>query len=968
MIDPLQRFTLSIANDPDLFPEEEWIIERNAPRWIYFTYRHKKMPEQGFKLHISATPHSALKILQQIIPILASHKVAFKFCSSIKNLISLLNGDDGITQIGKFITVYPYDSDQAVGLAIELDKATQEFIGPAIPFERSLRENSIVHYRFGSFITNDIQQDNGEVVPAIRTPSGTYIADIRGNPSKMPSWVEDPFLNRGITTWLKKYRPILRDRYLRLEILHKHVKGILWIGIDLDQDDAPIIAIKESNYGYMSDPMGRDSMYYMKKELIYLQRLGDCTFCPKVIDYWEGDRESYLIYQFIDGITLKSYIRNLSLLGKHLSENLIIDWAYQLCSILDQIHEQGLVYRDLKTANIIINKEGRLQLIDYEFVAEIGDRECSGAGSIGYMSPQQKKNLPPSIHDDIYSFGAVLFSMVSMIDPAGLPSHWRIKDHLSFFNGHISRGIQDLILGCLQSNYHKRVCDTNSIKKYLTSCEKRCPQVKYRPRTTRSPNYQQIAINIGELLCNSAEVLKDCCYLKSRTSFDNAIPLRDIYSGNSGIGIFLVELANVSRNHEFLYYAEGIAKWLQYNNGPLRTEVPLPGLFIGEAGVGLFFLRLYQATREEDYLALAKQKSDQISSIEPKYADLMAGAAGIGLFNLILADVTSEKKYFDRANHMAQYLLNSMQIDNSGGLVWRVPNTSSYPYFGFAHGSAGIAYFILEMAEVTKDRTYLECVIKIADWLRTQATDALNDGSGLNWRTREGDDYGLYWCHGATGIDQFFLRAYEVLVNNEYYDSFLRATRTVYKGGKWLGITQCHGLSGSIEFIVDVFQITKDCRILQESIEFVFFSGEEQGQWGTKHYAQYIQENKVDLNWLINLDMVGSPPSNQKRVIIERDMGNKVSNNDGDSQVFGEYMKQMAAKYTDLQAAFGHIYDSDYMPFEALGYVVTGLYDDGQISTTYHSKNDVVSTLNIDYIVSVTKLALATILNRCYKQ
>jgi peptidase M28-like protein len=154
---------------------------------------------------------------------------------------------------------------------------------------------------------------------------------------------------------------------------------------------------------------------------------------------------------------------------------------------------------------------------------------------------------------------------------------------------------------------------------------------------------------------------------------------------------------------------------------------------------------------------------------------------------------------------------------------------------------------------------------------------------------------------------------------------------------------------------------------LHESIEFVFFSGEEQGQWGSKHYAQHIQENKVDLNWLINLDMVGSPPSNQKRVIIERDMGNKVSNNDRDSQVFGEYMKQMAAKYTDLQAAFGHIYDSDYMLFEALGYVVTGLYDEGQISTTYHSKNDVVSTLNIDYIVSVTKLALATILNRCYK-
>jgi hypothetical protein len=151
---------------------------------------------------------------------------------------------------------------------------------------------------------------------------------------------------------------------------------------------------------------------------------------------------------------------------------------------------------------------------------------------------------------------------------------------------------------------------------------------------------------------------------------------------------------------------------------------------------------------------------------------------------------------------------------------------------------------------------------------------------------------------------------------------------------------------------------------LRHTIQFVFFSGEEQGQWGSKHYAQHIKENGVDLYLLVNLDMVGSPPSGQKKVIIERDMGNKESNNDRDSQTFGEYMMQMAAKYTDLQTAFGPIYDSDYMPFEALGYVVTGLYDEGQLNSTYHSKDDVASTLNIDYIVSVTKLALATILTR----
>jgi Zn-dependent M28 family amino/carboxypeptidase len=44
---------------------------------------------------------------------------------------------------------------------------------------------------------------------------------------------------------------------------------------------------------------------------------------------------------------------------------------------------------------------------------------------------------------------------------------------------------------------------------------------------------------------------------------------------------------------------------------------------------------------------------------------------------------------------------------------------------------------------------------------------------------------------------------------------------------------------------------------LQQSIQFVFFSGEEQGQWGSRNYAQYLNENKTELHRLINLDMVG---------------------------------------------------------------------------------------------------------------
>jgi Zn-dependent M28 family amino/carboxypeptidase len=98
---------------------------------------------------------------------------------------------------------------------------------------------------------------------------------------------------------------------------------------------------------------------------------------------------------------------------------------------------------------------------------------------------------------------------------------------------------------------------------------------------------------------------------------------------------------------------------------------------------------------------------------------------------------------------------------------------------------------------------------------------------------------------------------------------------------------------------------------LEYNIQFAFFSGEEQGLWGSRSYAQHIKDNNVHLHLLLNLDMVGRPPSNNRKVIIERDIDNSVSTNDLESLRFARMMEYMAINYTDLQVALGPIYSSD---------------------------------------------------------
>jgi hypothetical protein len=152
---------------------------------------------------------------------------------------------------------------------------------------------------------------------------------------------------------------------------------------------------------------------------------------------------------------------------------------------------------------------------------------------------------------------------------------------------------------------------------------------------------------------------------------------------------------------------------------------------------------------------------------------------------------------------------------------------------------------------------------------------------------------------------------------------------------------------------------------LEKTIQLAFFSGEEQGLWGSKHYSKQLKDNNVNIHRLINLDMVGFHQTNGKpTVIIERDMGNAVRTNDQDSQTFGEMMERMASHYTNLDVILGPIYDSDYMPFEALGYVTVGSYDGGATdeNTHYHSTTDEISFVDMDYVVSITKMVLATVL------
>jgi hypothetical protein len=150
---------------------------------------------------------------------------------------------------------------------------------------------------------------------------------------------------------------------------------------------------------------------------------------------------------------------------------------------------------------------------------------------------------------------------------------------------------------------------------------------------------------------------------------------------------------------------------------------------------------------------------------------------------------------------------------------------------------------------------------------------------------------------------------------------------------------------------------------LKNSIKFVLFSGEEQGQWGSRNYAKHLHDNNIKIDLLINLDMIGYPPQGSNKVAVEYDLGNRVLVNDRYSNVVAEFIKHIAQEYTNLEAVLASLGKSDYTPFEAFGHTVIGIHDGGsEQNPNYHSSSDTPNTLDIQYLSSTTKLVLATIL------
>jgi len=248
----------------------------------------------------------------------------------------------------------------------------------------------------------------------------------------------------------------------------------------------------------------------------------------------------------------------------------------------------------------------------------------------------------------------------------------------------------------------------------------------------------------------------------------------------------------------------------------------LAGLYVGEAGVSAALLRAGQVLADDALITAASFRSAAIATLPFASPDLMNGTAGRLRFHLLLWDETENAEHLGHAVDAGEHLLTSSQEAGPGQRTWVIPpgygDFSGKAPLGYAHGAAGVADALLDLFEATRDNRYRRVAQEAARWIAEYAVPALEDGTGLAWpMCVGGNPMPAYWCHGAAGIGRFFLHAAALDLLPEAAALWTGAARSTAHGTRWAGPTQCHGLSGNIEFLLDAYQASGDNTYLADA-------------------------------------------------------------------------------------------------------------------------------------------------------
>ncbi len=232
------------------------------------------------------------------------------------------------------------------------------------------------------------------------------------------------------------------------------------------------VAIKILPAEFARDP---DRLLRFRREAEVLAALNHPNI-GAIYDFQEADDRQFLVMELVEGETLADRLRR----GLPAIEE-TLDIGAQICEALDAAHDKGIIHRDLKPANITIANDGRVKVLDFGLAKALEPARADGTmansptlsltatqagvilGTAAYMSPEQAKGFEVDRRSDIFSFGCVLYEMVTGRQafqgetvPDVLASVLVRETDLGVIAPTLNPRLSELLQRCLQKNPKRR--------------------------------------------------------------------------------------------------------------------------------------------------------------------------------------------------------------------------------------------------------------------------------------------------------------------------------------------------------------------------------------------------------------------------------------------------------------------------------------------------------------------------------
>ncbi|OZF36872.1 hypothetical protein CH294_10815 [Rhodococcus sp. 14-2483-1-1] len=662
---------------PESSPSENVFGDAAAPdgwvrvtqsEWTMYYPESTSLPQQGWKIHISATSDNADRILAATHRYCVEQGVPYKHLRDAETLHRRNSKYADRGSSGKFVTVYPLSEDDLAEHLHGLDDVLSGFDAPYILSD--LRWNSgPVYVRYGGFVSRLGRPDGGELVHCIEAPDGTLVADVRKPGFRVPAWVELP--SCLVPAVAERNSGVLGDfPFSVTKALHYSNGGGVYRAVDT-RTGADVL-LKEARPLAGIDEEGLDAVARLEREHAALERMAALPCIPDLIDYRTGHAHRFLAREFVDGVPLMDRVMTLNPVvnpDSDLDRRGYVAWAESMMAkieaALTSMHRLGLVFGDLHPHNILVRPNGDVAFIDFEATIDMDDDSAQIMGAPGFRAPASYRGAAI----DRYAVGCLRIAMYLPLTPIMAWSAEKIRHLVNLAESMFE----------LHQNYRATVFGDLGVT--ASRLDAFTGSGEFGHRADAGPLHDRVAELLSTVVADATPSRSDRLYPGDVRQFATPTGGVNFAFGASGV-LWSLQACGVEAPDEHV-------DWLV--RAAARHPVTSPGFFSGGAGTA-FALDGLGCVDEADVLL---RHALDLASVSTDHS-LDNGVAGLGTALIAIGRRRGEREPVESAVALGAQMLLRPEPG---------PNDFSTP--GLLHGASGTALYFVRLFEETGDDRFL---------------------------------------------------------------------------------------------------------------------------------------------------------------------------------------------------------------------------------------------------------------------